>query len=221
MENGNEGFLRQLAEHYRRRGYAVTISPGKDVLPPFAKDYQVELLAERPDGNVLVSAKPSAVEVGRDASLVDLADIVAKQPGWRFDITLAKPPAPSSEPKPRDLTDMSREQIEQSIKTAQTLYDGGFKPQAVLTAWAALESAMRHRLQSLGERADYGAPQGMLNALISAGEIDHGEFRDLEDISRLRNTIVHGFAPPPIDHVAVEFPGAIAHRLLNETTSDS
>ncbi|WP_337176128.1 hypothetical protein [Paludisphaera sp.] len=217
----NDDLLEGLAERYRRQGYKVTVRPDRSALPPFARDYTIELMAEGPGGNVLVSAKPSAEELARDESIADLADVVEKKPGWRFDLALLGPPA-FPRPARQDATDMTRQRIEETLGKARSMYDGGFEPQAVVAAWSALESAMRHRLRSMGREAGFGTPaQGMLSALISAGEIDHAEFHDLEDISRLRNVIVHGFEPPPIGRDAIELTDEIARRLLNEIEMQS
>jgi hypothetical protein len=217
----NDELLERLAERYRRQGYMVTIRPDRSALPPFARDHTIELLAEGPGGNVLVSAKPSAVELARDESIADLADIVEKQPGWRFDLALLGPPE-SPRPVRYDATDMTRQRIEETLGKARSMYDGGFESQAVVAAWSALESAMRHRLRSMGREAGFGtSAHAMLNALISAGEIDHAEFHDLEAVSRLRNVIVHGFEPPPIERDAVELLDEIAHRLLDESEMQS
>jgi hypothetical protein len=193
----------------------VAVNPGEDVLPPFAKKYKVELLAERSDGNVLVSAKSDPMEVEKDEKLSELADIVAKQRGWRFDLTLLKPPAPPDPPKPQQIGDLTEQQIKERFQTAERLYDAGFEPQAALTAWAAFESAMRHRLRSLGEKTGYGASlRSMLNELITSGEIDQSQFRDLEGLMDLRNVLVHGFALPPIGRGAIVFLADLGLKLI-------
>jgi hypothetical protein len=199
----------------------VAVNPGQDVLPPFAKNYKVELLAERPDGNVLVSAKSDPMEIERDEKLSELADIVSKQRGWRFDLTLLKPPPPPAMPKPQDIGDLTEQQIKEQFQTAERLYDAGFEPQAALTAWAAFESAMRYRLRSLGQKAGYGAsPRSMLNELISSGEIDHSQFRDLEGLMNLRNALVHGFAPPTIGRGAIDFLAEIGLKSIEPLEVD-
>ena len=53
----SEQRLNHVADRYRAQGYRVVVRPGPDDLPPFAKDFKVEILATRADGNVLVSAK--------------------------------------------------------------------------------------------------------------------------------------------------------------------
>ena len=195
----------------------MTERPDVGELPLFAKDFKVELLAERPDGNVLVSVKTDPGEIEKDTSLADLAELVGKQPGWRYDITLLKPPEAPESLWRGNADELSEAQIEKMLGDAGLLFERGFEPQAFLTAWAAFESTMRHRLRAIGHRAGYGSPaRTMLNELISSGEIDSSEFRDLEGISKLRNVIVHGFESPPIGISSIEFLGMLSRRFLND-----
>ncbi len=208
--------LDRLAERYRQQGYQVTVNPRPDDLPTFAKGFKVEILAKRPDGNVLVSAKASSSEFERDPNLADYADAIERQPGWRYDVTVLGPPPPAS--APRHVDDASAEQIEATLEDANRLFTEGFAPQAALTAWGAFESAMRHRLRAMGQKAGYGtSPRSMLNELISSGDLSHSEFRDLEGLSNLRNIIVHGFAVPEIDQGAISFLADTARKLLAES----
>jgi hypothetical protein len=86
----------------------------------------------------LRSAKPSREDIARDAALWKLAEIVREQPGWRFDLALLG--TPTLQPPVRyDAADMSREQIEETLAKARSIHDGGFEPQAVVTAWSAFE----------------------------------------------------------------------------------
>lgn len=211
-----EQLLERLADRYRRQGYSVKVNPGPDVLPPFAKDFKVELLAERPDNKVLVSAKSDKSEIEQDSRLSDFADIVAKHRGWRYDLTLLKPPPPAM-PTSYDVEDLTEDQIREQFRVAEQLYDSGFESQAALTAWAAFESAMRYRMRAMGQKSGFGAsPRSLLNELISSGEIDHSQFRDLEGLMNLRNVIAHGFAPPPITRGAIEFLAAVGLKAMEE-----
>jgi len=208
--------LIQLADRYRQQGYQVTINPGPDDLPQFAKNFKVEILAKRLDGNVLVSAKGSSSEFERDSNLANYADAIEKQPGWRYDVTVLGPPP--SAPPPRNVDDVSAEQIEAKLRVADRLFADGFVPQAALTAWGAFESAMRHRLRAMGQKAGYGtSPRSMLNELISSGDLSHSEFRDLEGLLNLRNIIVHGFEVPEIGKGAIPFLANTSRKLLDES----
>jgi HEPN domain-containing protein len=208
--------LEHVAERYRDQGYRVILNPAPDDLPSFAKDFKVEILASRPDGNVLASAKASSSEFEKDKNLSRYADIIASQRGWRYDVFVLgpQPPIPAS----GDITDASDDEIERTLASADHLLLGGFKPQAVLAAWAALESAMRHRLRSVGETAEWGSsPRSMINELVSSGVLTQSDFRDIEELSRLRNIIAHGFSVPEIRPDTVSFLARTARRLLEES----
>jgi hypothetical protein len=210
--------LDRVVERYRQQGYGVVVNPGPDDLPPFANDFNVEILATRPDGNVLASAKASSSEFEKDPNLSRYAEIIENQPGWRYDVFVLGPSPPM--PARRDVADASQEEISKALADSEKLFHAGFKPQAVIAAWAALESAMRHKLRTMGDEAGWGtSPQTMLNDLVSSGVLSQGEFRDLEGISRLRNIIVHGFSAPETSYGygAVSLLSGIARRLLAES----
>ena len=208
--------LEHVAERYREQGYKVILDPTPDDLPSFAKDFKVEILASRPDGNVLASAKANTTEFESDKNLPRYAEIVQNQQGWRYDVFVLGPPA--SIPPTREIADASETQIERTLATSDQLSQAGFVPQAVLTAWAAFESAMRHRLRSNGGKAGWGvSPRSMLNELVSSGILAQGEFRELEELSRLRNIIAHGFSVPEISPDAASLLARTTRRLLVES----
>jgi hypothetical protein len=212
----NQQRLEHVADRYRQQGYRVVLNPGPDDLPPFAKDFAVEILATRPDGGVLASAKASPSEFERDPDLSRYAEIIQNQPGWRYDVFVLGPPPPA--PEPREVADASEEEIARTLTDSERLYQAGFAPQAVLSGWAALESAMRHKLRAMGDKAGWGtSSRAMLNELVSSGVLSPGEFRDLEGLSRLRNVIVHGFSVPEIGAGAVAFLADTSRRLLAES----
>lgn len=214
----NQQRLEQIARHYRDQGYQVTLHPGPKDLPPFAKDFQVEILASRPDGNVLASVKGSALEIENDSNLSRYAEVIEGQPGWRYDLYALGPPP--STPKLRDATEASEEEIARALEDATHLEESGYRTQAVVAAWAATESAMRYRLRSMGSKAGYGTSLiEMLNELISQGIISHGDFRHLEGLWRLRSIIVHGFSVPEVGADVVPFLAGMARRLMEEANA--
>jgi HEPN domain-containing protein len=208
--------LNQVADRYREQGYQVVLNPRPDDLPPFAKDFKVEILASRPDGNVLASAKGSSAEFEADPNLSRYAEVIEKRPGWRYDVFVLGPPP--AVPDRGDISEALQEETYKALDNAERLIQAGFGAPAVLTAWAALESAMRQRLRSLGSKAEWGtSPRSMLNELISSGILTHSEFRELEGLSRLRNIIAHGFSVPEISPSSVSFLVDTARKLLNES----
>lgn len=208
--------LEQVAERYREQGYKVVQNPTPDDLPLFAKDFKLEILATRPDGNVLVSAKASATEFERDKNLPRYAEVIAGQQGWRYDIFVLgpQPPVPIS----GEMVDASDDEIERTLASADHLLIAGFSPQALLVSWVALESAMRQRLQSLGEKTEWGAsPRSMINELFSSGVFTPSEFREIEGFFNMRNIIVHGYSVQKVNPLSVRSLISIARRLLDES----
>lgn len=208
--------MNQVVDRYREQGYKVALNPGPDDLPSFAKDFNVEILASRADGNVLASAKGSVPEFEMDPNLSRYAEVIQKQRGWRYGVFALGPSADGRER--HGVAEASEEEIYKALENAERLFQAGFGPQAVLTAWAALESAMRHRLRSLGGKADWGtSPRSMLNELVSPGIVTHSDFRELEKLSRLRNIIAPGFSMPEIGAGTVSFLADTTRRLLTES----
>ena len=112
----------------------MVVNPGPEDLPSFAKDFKVEILASRPDGNVLASATGSTSEFERDPNLSRYAEVIENQQGWRYDVfVLGSPPEIADR---RDIAQASEEEIYKALDSAERLFQAGFGPQAVLTAWA-------------------------------------------------------------------------------------
>ncbi len=209
-----EDRLNRAADRYQQQGYQVIIRPGRDDLPEFAKDFRVEILATRAGRGVLATAKSSPSEFEADPSLSGYAEAIEKQPDWRYDVFVLGP-SPRMTPRPRDAKEASPDEVSRSLDEAGRILDAGFAAQAVVAAWAALESAMRHRLRSQGRETDWGtSPRTMLNELRSSGNLLLDDFRALEDHLELRNTIVHGFSPTAVDPGVVPFLVDMARRLL-------
>jgi hypothetical protein len=209
--------LNQVADRYRAQGYQVVVRPGPEDLPPFAKDFQVEILAERADGNVLASAKGSPSELEADPNLSRYAEVIEKQPAWRYDVFVL---GPESQPMPdkRDAKELSGEDIHRALGDVERMLQAGFVQQALIAAWAVLEAAMRRRLHAEGEEVGWGSsPRTLLNELYSGGMLQTSAFRDLEGLFQARNAIVHGFTTPVIESSAVQFLVETARRLLDES----
>jgi hypothetical protein len=209
--------LTQVADRYRSQGYQVVARPGPDALPPFGKDFRVEILATRPDGNVLATVKKRLSDLQADPEVPRYAEVTNKQPGWRFDL-LVLDPDPQALLEKGDAKESSEEEIRRSLDDAERMFRSGFVPQSVLAAWAALESAMRHRLRAQGSEAGWGtSPRTMLNELVSAGNLSIGDFKELEGLFQLRNVIAHGFSAPTVEGSAVQFLVDVARQLLEES----
>lgn len=209
--------LNQLAEQYRNQGYAVVVRPGPDQLPAFAADFQVELLACRKDGNVLVTVKANQADMAADLNLSRYAEAIERQPGWRYDLFVLGSDRPTVDER-REAPEQSRDDTLKALDDAESMLAGGFAAQSLIAAWAALESAMRQALRARGSRATWKtSPRSLLNESVSSGTLSIGEFRELEGLFDLRNVIAHGFAAPPVERNQVERIIEIARVLLSES----
>jgi uncharacterized protein YutE (UPF0331/DUF86 family) len=206
--------LTQVADRYRNLGFRVVLHPGAVDLPAFAKDFKVEILATKEDGGVLAVAKSSPSELQADPEIERYAKITERQPGWRLDVFVLGPDI-SAAPEKREIQEPGEEDIRRALNDAQQMLQAGFVNQAIIAAWAALEAAMRRRLDTEGRKVSFGtSPRTMLNELFSAGIFSNSVFRDLEGLFQLRNIIVHGFAVPQFPPSSVEFLLSTARQLL-------
>lgn len=209
--------LENVANRYRVQGYRVAVRPGPEELPAFAKDFKVEILAERGDGGVLASIKGDLADFENDRDLPRYAEAIERQPGWRYDVSVLGPARPHID-RP-DVHEASEAEVAKGLDVAERLLHSGFTPQALSAAWAAAESAMRHRLRALGERTEWGdSSRTMINELYSSGVFSPPEFRGLERLSALRNIIVHGFSVPDINPDDVSTLIRTAKRLIEESS---
>jgi uncharacterized protein YutE (UPF0331/DUF86 family) len=216
-----EQSLKRVADGYRSQGYSVTVRPGPDQLPTFAKDFKVEILGSRGAEGVLVAVKRNRDEVAADTNMQRYAEMIGQQPGWRFDLAVLEP----ENPKAREIgtaPEFTETDITRELGQAEQLSRMGFTRSAVIAAWAALEAAMRIRLRASGQEAGWGSvPRTMLRELYSSGVLSPDEFRRMDQTSQIRNQIVHGFAPSSADAgnseaSTVQFLSDIARRLVSE-----
>lgn len=212
-----EEHLEDIAGNYRVSGYQVVVRPGPDELPAFAKDFQVEIVARREDGNVLASVKRDQSAMQLDTNLPKYAEMVENQPGWRYDLFILAPErAPSAEIP--DVQEQSGEALRRLLEDAERILASGMAAQAFVAAWAALESAMRQRLRVEGSESGWGtSPRSMLDELLSSGIISYHSFGELKQLYQIRNLLVHGFAAPATKPTAVCFLIDTTRRLLEES----
>jgi REase_AHJR-like len=214
--------LKQLADTYASHGYQVTIRPAPEALPPFAKDFHIEILGRRGTEGVLVAVKKDRGEMAADSNLTRYAESTGLQKGWRFDLAILG----AEDPSAREIdgaSEFSEGDMEKAFDESLDIVRLGFLRPAVITAWSGFEAAMRLRLRAAGEREGWGSStQTMLNDLYSNGLVDAEEFHKLESLSRVRYQIVHGFVSPLASEGGeVQFLCDIGHRLIEESRNAS
>jgi hypothetical protein len=80
--------LKRVADAYRGQGYDVIVRPNPDQLPPFAKDFNVEIVGRRGAEGVLVAVRKNRDEVAADNDMQRYAEITGTQPGRTISRTL-------------------------------------------------------------------------------------------------------------------------------------
>src|SRR5947209_15135366 len=172
-----ESRLDQVADRYRSKGYRVVVRPGPKDLPDFAKDFRVELVATRDDGSVLVSVKKTQSELETDREIPRYVEVTEKQPHWRFDLVVL-----GSENEPmagaKETKEPSEEDTRQALGDVERMLQAGFGRQALIAAWAVVETAMRRTLQAAGQESRRGmSPRTLMNELYSGGMLQSSDFR--------------------------------------------
>ena len=209
--------LKRVASGYTKQGYLVVVHPGSDELPLFAKDFQVEILANRGGEGVIVAVKKDRERVAADANMPRYAEATAAQKSWRFDLVVLEGENPMGR-QPADAHDFSPADIGNVLGEADRLVRAGFVRAALISGWAGFEAAMRMRLRASGEQAGWGTmPRAMANELYSSGLLSPAEFHEIQRISRLRNEIVHGFSSVPPDPKEIQLLIDVTRRLVEES----
>lgn len=181
--------LHEIASEYQAKGYTVSVHPGPSDLPAFLAPFDVDLVAQSPNDNVVVEVS-SGPSIARDV-LVRVAEAVKSQPTWRLELAVVNPPAAPDVPLHAELAD--EEQIRTSLRNAQILEQAGQHEAAALLAWAAAEGILRTWAQSDGLDIERKSSSALLKNLYSMGRLDPSAFAKLQTLLEFRNAYAHGF----------------------------
>jgi predicted RNase H-like HicB family nuclease len=207
--------LAQVAEQYRSDGYRVVVRPAAQDVPAFAAGHEVDFIAYKDGEKVLVEVKVSREDLRDDAEAMRMAELVKDQPGWRFDLVVLNPDAPTYKVS-ADAAEPSVESIEQSLAHAEKMSAAGELQLSCVLSWAALEAAMRQAARAVGVVATNAAPPFLLRALYAQGLLHKNEFHQLSEAMKVRNALVHGMVVPSLSPAIPEGLVRVAKRLLSE-----
>lgn len=211
--------LNDLAAQYVDEGYTVQIHPSCDQLPPFARDFNVAIVARRGNEGVLVQVKKDRSDLEADAEVSKQADITHAQPHWRYDLVVLYAADPNRRAL-RGARGLAFEQIEQMLMEAETAAEHDAPRAGFVLAWAALEAAMRRVSGTARNGEQYTTAMELVRVLYSEGTLTRFEFDALSRNHGLRSEIVHGFVTPPVGAANVAGVVALARRLLAVAGSD-
>jgi hypothetical protein len=183
--------IENLAAEYRTRGYAVRVRPSRDDLPSFLKEFEPDIIATSPAGNVVFEVKSYPQFDAEEAR--ELAEVVDRNPGWSFEVLLVNPPVAPDIPAQEQLAD--DEQVTRLLENAETLSREGHVEAAGLIAYSALETILRRRAQSAAPQIERQSSARVLKELYSIGSIHPDTFEKLLLLMEFRNAVAHGFQP--------------------------
>ena len=173
------------ARRYRRDGYKVS-GPDKSAgRPSFLGDVVPDLIAERDDDKVVIQVKRATMVPGSN-DIVELAERVAAQPGWRFELIAVRSPVKIAMP---DLTsggdDVGR------------LLDNGFPKPAFVMVCAMIENMVAFASVRRSESPNL-ALRTLVRDMVVHGIIDEDMKRDIDNAIATRDAILRGAdAPSP------------------------
>ncbi len=179
---------RETATEYRKRGYDVALEAPLDFLPGFYAD-----LVVRKDDEVKVIEIKSRSSLAADPRIKELARAVEARPGWSFELLLV--PEPEKLDAPEGARSFDRGNVLERVAEAERALASGMSEAALVLAWSACEAAARV-LVSEEEKSNrnISAPGYFLDRAVFLGIISREEYRDLVNVRRYRNAIVHGFS---------------------------
>lgn len=138
--------------------------------------------------------------------LDEIAQAIEDQPDWSFELVLVAEPDRLESPvgaKPFDSGALSSR-----VEQAQLMLEAGQTEPAFLLAWSACEAALRLLAAEQEATAnEIASTRQMLGQAASLGNVSDEEHRELLQLQRRRNALVHGLEDP-------DFSEDQARRLL-------
>lgn len=183
--------LNDIAERYRSDGFEVVIEPQVNDIPFDLGSYHPDMLARKPQINLIIEVKSSADRLSFD-QLRSVAETVRQHSGWHFILVTAQD-IPSVE-LPGAETKFSWNDIAVRVKHAQDLNQAGSSEVAYILLWIALEQLLRLQARRIDLPVDRLPPSIVLRQLYSMGELTMEQFDTALACQKIRNRVVHGFS---------------------------
>ena len=174
--------LRSIARRYERDGYRVTMPGQGGGLPAFLEGFEPDLIAESEQERVVIEVKRSDAVRGSN-ELLGIAERVAREPGWRFELVTVSPVEQVSAPTP--------ERMDLIQSRARKVMGIGLTDMAYVYAWTALEEVLRDLALQHGLNAARTPFLQAIRDLVSRGVISREVFETVEQARRIRNQMVH------------------------------
>lgn len=196
------------ARRYRRDGYDVSGPDRWGNKPSFLGDIVPDLIAEREDDKVIIEIKDAAAVRGSN-DIVELAERVAKQPGWRFELIALRTVDAGLQP---DLA-FAGESVAQLI-------DEGFSKPAFIVTFAMIENIVAHWGATQKRRPKDLPPAEALKQLVVKGIIDEPTYDGVRRARAKRNLLMHDPAEAEPTRVEIEALMQLGSTLAHDVSTE-
>jgi hypothetical protein len=183
--------LTEIASEYRAKGYAVTVNPSANETPEFLREWSPDVIAVSKGDRVVIEVK-SAPDIESDRT-IRIAEAVAANPPWRFELVTANPSAAPDVPAFGDL--VPAERVRELFADVEMLIRQGHLEAAALVAWGAIEAVLRWRAVEAGLDLQRQSSSRLLTELYGSGAINPALYNQLLRLMEFRNAVAHGFRP--------------------------
>jgi len=204
--------LLKLAEEYRNKGYEVSFHPNPEDLPDFLRNYRPDMIVRRGDEAVIIEVKSrSSLNSSSTQYLRNLAQVVEKHPGWRFELVMTNPEDAAYSPKAEG--SLQQPEIETRLQVARQLATQ-HPESAILYSWSLVEATLRLVAEYEGLSLQRFDPLYLVKQLVTEGVISRPEYQLLMNALSLRNAIAHGFKTTQLTQESVYELIDITEQLL-------
>ena len=205
--------LLKLAEEYRERGYEVSFHPNLEDLPDFLKSYRPDMIVRLGKESVVIVVKSrSSLNSSSTQYLRNLAQAVAENPGWRFELVMTNPEDAVYFPKAEG--SLQEHEIEARLQVAKQLVAQHHLESAMLYSWSLVEATLRIVAEKEELSLTRLQPLFLVKQLATEGVISQSEYQLLMNALSLRNAIAHGFKTTQLTQNSVCELIEIAEQLL-------
>jgi hypothetical protein len=191
LEELQRARLSEIASEYRAKGYTVIASPSAEQTPAFLRDCAPDLIAVSANDRVVVEVK--ATPSFESDRMIRIAEAVAENPPWRFELVTANPSAAPDVPAFGDLVSVDR--VPELFADAELLLRQHHPEAAALVAWGAIEAVLRSRANAAGLDLERQSSARLLTELYGSGAIEPALYQQLLQLMEFRNAVAHGFRP--------------------------
>ena len=200
-------------EEYRNKGYTVF----REAHLEFMSDFVADLVAHKDDETIVIEVSTRA-GLALNSRISELVETLRTKPGWSFELLLVGEPEKLDSPPSTKLLD--DHEILRRLDQAVEALDSGLVEAAFVTAWSALEAAIRASIaEEMGTKSDITMSGHVLDEAVFLGIISRSEYDDLINMMKYRNAIVHGFSPRDFgNHMVTELIGRVK-SILEESSS--